>query len=121
MNDSCKQRLFEKKVDNRTVLVIVSIIFDIISFIFILVLISYQFYLNCYRIDQFYSSFSFELLPVPKKICWIFNENATYQVLISFYSIIKSNPDQNFDFYFIIPPNETINTTYFSFFYETWL
>ena len=38
-------------------------------------------------------------------ICWIFDKNSRYQVLISLGSIIKSNPIQNFIFYFIIPPN----------------
>lgn len=45
--------------------------------------------------------------PNPKKvhhICWIFDKNSTYQVLISFCSIIKHNPNDNFIFHFIIPP-----------------
>lgn len=43
------------------------------------------------------------------KICWIFDIKASYQVFISLGSIIKSNPNKNFIFYFIIPPNETID------------
>ena len=46
-------------------------------------------------------------------ICWIFDRENTYQVLISLGSIIKSNPGQSFHFYFIMPPNQTINLTNF--------
>lgn len=42
-------------------------------------------------------------------ICWIFDEGAKYQVLIGLGSIIKNNPNQDFNFYFIIPPNQTID------------
>lgn len=44
------------------------------------------------------------------RICWIFDEKAKYQVLIGLGSIIKNNPNQDFIFYFIIPPNQTIDT-----------
>ena len=43
------------------------------------------------------------------KIYWIFDDKAKYQVLISLGLIIKNNPDHNFIFYFIIPPNQTID------------
>lgn len=42
-------------------------------------------------------------------ICYIFNNYSRYQVLISLGSIIKNNPGKNFNFYFIIPPNEKID------------
>lgn len=48
------------------------------------------------------------------KICWIFDQKNIYQVLISMGSIVKSNPGQNFEFYFIIPPNQTIDFYNFS-------
>lgn len=51
-----------------------------------------------------------------KKICWIFDEKATYQVLISFCSIIKNNPNETFAFYFIIPPTFSMDTTNFEHF-----
>ena len=51
-----------------------------------------------------------------KKICWIFDHNSVYQVLISFCSVIKNNPNETFHFYLIIPPNMTLNTENFSFF-----
>lgn len=46
-------------------------------------------------------------------ICWIFNEKSLYQVLISFGSIIKSNPGKQFIFYLIIPPKEKLNMKFF--------
>lgn len=49
-------------------------------------------------------------------ICWIFNENNTYQVLISFYSIIKNNPKDRFIFYFITPLNTDIDLKTFKHF-----
>ena len=51
-----------------------------------------------------------------KSICWIFNEKSIYQVLISFCSIIKSNSGVNFNYYFIIPPNSSINVSIFEHF-----
>lgn len=49
-----------------------------------------------------------------KNVCWIFNENSLYQVLISFGSIIYNNPNQQFIFYLIIPPKMKLNTKYFT-------
>lgn len=54
-----------------------------------------------------------------KNICWIFNNKFSYRVLISFCSIIKTNPGQNFHYYFILPPNETLNTKIFYHFLPT--
>lgn len=51
-----------------------------------------------------------------KRICWIFDENSMYQVYISLYSIILHNQNENFHFYFIIPPNFTLDITNFSHF-----
>lgn len=53
-----------------------------------------------------------------KKVCWIFDDRATYSVLISFCSIIKSNPGQKFIFYFIIPPDLALDITNFSHFLQ---
>lgn len=97
----------------KNVLLLIMTILEIVSFILLLLIISFQYYFNQSKLDQFNLEFSFKLLPVSKKICWIFNENAIYQMMLSFYSVIKFNPFQNFDFYFIIPTNMTLNTTYF--------
>ena len=52
----------------------------------------------------------------PHNICWIFNKTIEYQVLISFCSIIKNNPHENFNFYFIIPEKATIDLRSFNHF-----
>ena len=46
-------------------------------------------------------------------ICWIFNEKSLYQVLISFGSIIRTNPGKQFIFYLIIPPKTKLDTKHF--------
>lgn len=56
-----------------------------------------------------------------KRICWIFDKKITYQVLISFCSIIKNNPYESFVFYFILPPNTIIDLTAFNHFLKPWM
>lgn len=117
MNEFSPLKLAATKEErNKNNLQLVMAILELISFILLLFQISSQYYYYRYKIDRFGSFFLFNIQPVSKKICWIFNDNASYQVLISFYTIMKFNPGQNFDFYFILPPNATINTTYFKLF-----
>lgn len=75
--------------------------------------LTYQFYFYHLKI---YSSTEliFEIIPPSKKICWIFDENATYKAMLSLFSITLFNPDTNFDFYFIIPQNMTLNLSNYS-------
>lgn len=51
-----------------------------------------------------------------KNLCWIFDNSVIYQTLISFCSIIRNNPGHNFNYYFVIPPNSTIDMSKFNHF-----
>lgn len=48
------------------------------------------------------------------KVCWIFDTNAKYQLMISFFSLIYNNPSQKFIFYFIIPENMKLDLRNYS-------
>ena len=46
-----------------------------------------------------------------KNVCYIFNEGVKYQVLISLGSILLFNMKDKFTFFFVLPPNTTIDLT----------
>ncbi|KAK8839925.1 hypothetical protein M9Y10_031639 [Tritrichomonas musculus] len=91
--------------------------YHMILFILLIAILSYQFYMyiNClnYTSPMFFKSFT-----INKKVCWIFNQKAIYQVLTSYFSVIFNNKEQNFDFYFIIPHNMTLDLTNFTLFLQ---
>lgn len=78
------------------------------------ILLSYSFFFCFYYIKKliYYIEPTIEFISERRSlmnICYIFNNHSRYQVLISLGSIIKNNPGENFNFYFIIPPNEKID------------
>lgn len=89
----------------------------IIIFILLIAILSYQFFVY-YEGLNFILPIYFKLITANKKVCWIFNQKAIYQVLFSFYSVIINNKKINFDFYFIIPQNMTLDLTNFTLFLQ---
>ena len=93
----------------------------IMIFIFILLILcfvyEFQIYSNFENRTIFHSDFVLNatfVFFIKKDICWIFNEKVKYQLLLSLGSIVMNNPDQRFNFYFILPPNKTIDLTPFN-------
>ncbi|KAK8865358.1 hypothetical protein M9Y10_010900 [Tritrichomonas musculus] len=89
----------------------------LITFFFLMLILCFVLEFQCYldNKNNSYANLGFDInilfigKSIQKSICWIFDDKVKYQALLSLGSIVISNPNQRFNFYFILPPGMNID------------